>query len=359
MGIVNKIKIGIYCLFCMCVLVTLSVPVMSKANDKTVAKNSFSVEYIDVGQGDCALIQCDGHYMMIDGGPSKASSVVYTILKNKGINNIDLIVATHPDEDHIGGLSGALNYAKAGKILSPVATHDTKTFQSLLKYINKQGKSITVPKVGDEETVGSAKVKVIGPVYDSADTNNKSIVVKITYGKNSFIFMGDAEKQEESDILRKYGKLDCDVLKVGHHGSSSSTTKSLLKSTMPDYAVISVGKGNKYGHPTEQTLNRLTQENVQIFRTDLQGDITFYSDGKNITVETEKNVSTDLLKTSGDKEPATVNSSAYVLNTNTKKFHIPTCSSVNDMKQKNRKDVNMSRDEIISNEYKPCKRCNP
>lgn len=354
MSIVNKTKINIFLLFCTLFILLISIiAVKPKAADNGTEKGFFSVEYIDVGQGDCALVQCDGHYMMIDGGPSKASSVVYTVLKNKGIKNIDIMIATHPDEDHIGGLSGALNYAKVSKILSPVTTHDTKTFKSLLKYINKQGKSITVPKLDDEEYLGSAKIKVIGPVYDCDDTNNKSIVVKITYGKNSFIFMGDAEKQEESDILRKYGKLDCDVLKVGHHGSNSSTTRSLLKSIMPEYAVISVGKDNKYGHPTEKTLNRLAQEKIQIFRTDLQGDITFYSDGENITVETEKNVSNDL------SAAVTTNSSAYVINTNTKKFHIPTCSSVNDMKQKNRKDVNMSRDEVISDGYIPCKRCNP
>lgn len=292
------------------------------------SKDSFWVEYVDVGQGDCALVQCDGHYMMIDGGPSKASSTVYTILKNKGIKTIDLMVATHPDEDHIGGLSGALNYSKVDKVLSPVTEHDTKTFKSLEKYVKKQGKSFTVPKVGDTYRLGSAKIDIVGPIYSNSDSNNQSIVVNVTYGANSFLFTGDAEDEEESSILRKYKSLKCDVLKVGHHGSNSSTSKALLNTVKPTYAVISVGE-NLYGHPTQSTIDKLTKAGVAIYRTDLQGDITFYSDGKNVTVETEKKASPKDIAIGGSKKkvgnkPTSTSekNAAYVVNGKNGKIHI-------------------------------------
>lgn len=331
--------------------------------------STFWVEYIDVGQGDCALIQCDGHYMMIDGGPSKASSTVFSILKDKGINNIDLMIASHPDEDHIGGLSGALNYATVGTVLSPVKSHDTKTFNSLLKYIQKQGRDITVPQNGDVYKLGSAKIYIAGPINSSSDTNNESIVVKVVYGSNSFMFMGDAEEEEEKSILAKYSGLECDVIKIGHHGSAGSTTLGLLEATKPTYAVISVGKNNTYGHPTQKVMNRLADAKIQVYRTDLQGDIIFYSDGKKLTVQTQKNTSQVEPSKNDDgtaygaindgNDVAIPAGTKYVLNTNTKKFHYPSCSSVTEMRSKNRRDVNVTRDEIIAQGYNPCKRCNP
>ena len=338
--------------------------------------SSFWIEYIDVGQGDSALIQCDGHYMMIDGGPSSASSIVYTILKNKEIKSLDYMIATHPDADHIGGLSGALNYAKVGICYSPVSNHDTKTFNSLVKYLNKQGISPTVPSSGTVFYLGSAKVELIGPIVLNADTNNNSIVTRITYGSRRFLFMGDAEYEEENSLINAKKDLSCDVLKVGHHGSSSSTSDALLAKAKPKYAVISVGKENSYGHPTAEVLNKFKTGKVTIYRTDKQGDIVLNSDGKSITFFTEKTVTTDTLWISGsgkDSAPArevTNNSpsydnidipagTTYVLNINTKKFHLSTCGSVYEMSEKNRRYTTESASSLMSEGYKPCGRCNP
>ena len=329
--------------------------------------SSFWVEFVDVGQGDCAIIQCDGHYMMIDGGPSKASSTVYSILKNKNITNIDLMIATHPDEDHIGGLSGALNYAKVGTVLSPVTTHDSKTFKSFTKYIRKQDKVITVPKAGDTYTIGSANVSILAPLYNSPDTNDNSIVAKVSYAGHSFIFMGDAEEIEENSIVNEYIKIECDVLKVGHHGSNSSTSKSLLKAVKPKYAVISVGKNNDYGHPTQEILNKLTDAGCLIYRTDLQGDITFTIEKNNLKVATEKRASSYELS-AGDGKNGSVSSfsgndivipqgTAFVLNTNSKKFHLPNCDSVKDMSAKNMQFSNLTAGELQNKGYVPCKKC--
>lgn len=341
----------------------------SPSQDKT-----FWIEYIDVGQGDSALIQCDGHYLMIDGGPSDASSVVYTILKNKKVSYIDYMIATHPDADHIGGLSGALNYAKIGKCYSPVTSHDTKPFSSLIKYLGKQNVSLTVPKAGEAFNLGGALVELVGPIYSSSDTNNNSIVVKITYGKNSFIFMGDAEEAEESTILVARKDLACDVIKIGHHGSSSSTSNALLQKVNPTYAVISVGK-NSYGHPTANTLNKLIKSDITIYRTDLQGDIICTSDGKNISFSTEKNAKAEDLKVTGDNQVVDGKGGAisagtalalsipsgttYVINTNSKKFHLTTCRSVNDMSETNTLYSTKSAEQIAAEGYAPCKRCNP
>lgn len=342
-------------------------------NSKNVyADSSFWIEYIDVGQGDAALVQCDGHYMLIDGGPADASSTIYTILKNKKIQSLDYIIATHPDADHIGGLSGALNYASTDYCFCPVASHDTKTFNSLIKYLAKRGTSITIPNAGAEIKLGSATVKLLGPVCKSDDINNNSIVTKIEYGSTSFIFMGDAETEEEQSLISSNADLKCDVIKIGHHGSRSSTSQSLIKKTKAKNAIISVGS-NSYGHPTKAVLNRLYNSGIAIYRTDKQGDITCISDGKNISFITEKEVnpndiweSGDGNATSGQKASTTnqiatqnLNSGMYVLNTNTKKFHVPSCSSVRDMKEKNRQDVDLARDEIILNGFSPCKRCNP
>lgn len=354
--------------------------------------SSFWVEYIDVGQGDAALVQCDGHYMLIDGGPSDASSVLYTILKQKGITSLDVVIATHPDADHIGGISGALNYASTNTCYSPVTEYDTRQFRSLVRYLKRHNISITVPKAGQSFDLGTAKVDLIGPISISDDSNNSSIVTKVTYGDTVFLFMGDAEEDEEKAISRAGYSVDCDVLKVAHHGSAYSTKKAFLRKASPRIAVISCGKDNSYGHPTKEVLDRLSAAKVDLYRTDLHGDITVSSDGKSVAVSTEKTGDKDKLwspgseVSSGDSDiiipivttdttsggdidrsgntnmnttaPAPVTSS-YVLNTNTKKFHIPTCSSVGRMSSKNRQDVTMTRDEIIAMGYDPCGNCHP
>ena len=371
------------------ILVLLSVQ-FGTITSSAQTSSTFWVEYIDVGQGDATLIQCDGHCMLIDGGPSDASSILYTILKQKNITSLDVVIATHPDADHIGGISGALNYASTDICYSPVTDHDTRQFKSLLRYLKRHGIAITVPQAGQSFELGTAKVDIIGPISAPDDSNNSSIVTKITYGDTVFLFTGDAEEDEEKAISRAGYSVDCDVLKVAHHGSAYSTKKAFLRKASPQIAVISCGKDNSYGHPTKEVLERLSAAGVELYRTDLQGDITVTSDGKTVTVATEKTATDDALWTpgheltgtdsdiiipivtteniSGDNIDRNVNitsqtaqpvSSSYVLNTNTKKFHIPTCSSIKRMSAKNRQDVIMTREEIIEMGYSPCGNCHP
>lgn len=342
-------------------------------------ESSFWVEFIDVGQGDCALIECDGHYMMIDGGPASASSIVYTILKDKGITNLDYMIATHPDADHIGGLSGALNYATVGVCYSSVTKYDSKGFNNLVKYLRKQDAKLTVPNAGDSFTLGSATVDIIGPVKAGTDTNNNSIVTKITYGSTSFLFMGDAEVEEEKSLVKAKVDLKCDVLKVGHHGSNSSTGKDLLKKANPKYAVICVGADNSYQHPTEATMKALKNKKVELYRTDMQGDVICTSDGTNLTFTTEKEASTEALWLASASSKATVKENGklvvatdpqevideipqgttFVLNKSTKRFHYATCASVAKMKDKNKEYSAKTAEELKKEGYGPCGNCKP
>lgn len=248
----------------------------------------FAIHYIDVGQGDCALILCDGQTMLIDGGEASASSKIYAYLKTHGIDHLNYIVASHAHADHVGGLPGALNYATVDVALCPVLEYDTKPFQNFVKYLGQQSVTITVPHAGDTFKLGSATVQILAPLRNYEDPNDTSIVMKVIYGETSFLFMGDATRIAEADILGTGYDLSATVLKVGHHGSDTSTSYPFLREVMPKYAVISVEKDNEYGHPTDNTLSRLRDANVQVLRTDLHGTIICHSDGKTVTFETEK-----------------------------------------------------------------------
>ena len=261
---------------------------------------SFTVQYLDVGQGDSELIQCDGHYMLIDGGTSKYSDKIYATLKAQDITALDYIVNTHPHEDHVGGLSGALQFATVKTALSSVKSYDGEGFKDFKKYLKKQGVSITVPSPGDTFTLGSASVTVLGPIEDSDDPNDLSIVLRVVYGDTSFLFVGDAQTSEENDILASGRTVKSDVLKVGHHGSETSTGADFLAAVAPKYAVIEVGDSNSYNHPNQGTLDRLKAAGVTLFRTDLQGTITCTSDGKALTFQTGKTASSDVFTKKDD-----------------------------------------------------------
>ena len=180
--------------------------------------SSFYIHFIDVGQGDCALVLCDDLVMLIDGGEASASSKVYAYLKAHGINHLNYIVASHAHADHIGGLSGALNCASVDVALCPVLNYDTKTFQSFVKYLGQQNVSITIPHAGDTFELGSATVQILAPLIDYGDPNDTYVVLKVIYGETSFLFVGDATRTAEANILDEGYDLSATVLKVGHHG---------------------------------------------------------------------------------------------------------------------------------------------
>ena len=349
------------------ILAFVNVPYPAEA---AASDSKLEITFIDVGQADAALIQCDGHAMLIDGGNVADSSKMYTVMKNHKITQLDYVIGTHAHEDHIGGIAGALNYASVKTAYTPVTSYDSKAFQNFKKAVEKNGITLTVPKQGETFSLGNAECMVLA-VNTESDTNNTSIVLRITFGDTSFLFTGDAEREVEQAILNSKQDIQSTVLKVGHHGSETSTSYLWLREVMPQYAVISVGKDNSYGHPTEEVLSRLRDAEVTTFRTDMQGDISCVSDGKTVEFSVARNQDTDVFASVGpnstQQTPQPTDSAmngesvgqTYVLNTNTKKFHIPTCRSVKQMKDKNKEDFCGSRDEVIAKGYSPCKICNP
>ena len=253
-------------------------------------KQQLTVHFIDVGEADAALIISQGQSMLIDGGNVGDSSRIYSYLSQHQINHLNYIIGTHAHEDHIGGLSGALVEASADRVFAPTTESDDKFYQNFKEKVAAQGLQIINPKSGDELNLGGCTVMLLTPEdADGNNINNTSIIVKLTYGKTSFLFMGDAEIEEETDILNQGYDISADVLKVGHHGSATSSSYALLNEVMPSYAVISVGKNNRYGHPDETVLSRLNDLGTTVYRTDYCGDIIAISDGKSIFFNTKKN----------------------------------------------------------------------
>lgn len=246
------------------------------------------IDYIDVGQGDSILIRQGEHTMLIDGGTSDCKDNLLDFLKNENVQKFDYIVGTHPHEDHIGSLDDVVNEFDFETILFPKITTTTKTFENLVTAVSNKGKKFTTPVSGNEYSLGEAKFKILAPSSDSYQSlNNYSIVIKLTYGNNAFMFTGDAETISETEILNSFDDLKADVLKIGHHGSTTSTSKKFLNAVSPKYAVISVGKDNSYNHPTKTTMNKLEEANIPVYRTDEQGTIECISDGTNITFNVE------------------------------------------------------------------------
>lgn len=336
---------------------TESVTTAPSQNDPIGADSSFAVHFIDVGQADASLIVCDGHAMLIDGGNAGDSDVIYTYLKKQGIAELDVVVCTHAHEDHVGGLSGALNAATVKKAYCPVTEYSSRAFENFVSYLKKQGVSITVPTVGERFSLGSAECQIIGPVRTGSDTdtNNTSIVLRVRYGDTVFLFTGDAETDEEHDILEAGYDVSCDVLKVGHHGSDTSTSYPFLRAAMPEYAVISVGTDNAYGHPTEATISKLRDADVRVYRTDMQGDIICHSDGKTVTVLPARNADVNTLLPAGEggghETQAPVQTNLVWVTATGKRYHAKSdCSGM-----KNPTEISM--DEARARGYTACSKC--
>lgn len=246
------------------------------------------VHFLDVGQGDCAVILCDGEVMVIDGGPRASADMVYGYIRNTlRLSRIEYIVSTHPHLDHVYGLSSVLNAAPVDLVLTPVTKWDSKAFSYMVKYAERQGTPLSVPSDGDTFSLGGAAVTVLlcmPEAIDSGRTNDASIVLRIDYGETSFLFTGDAEDWSEYTLLTNGVNLKADVLKVSHHGSSTASTMEFLREVSPEYAVISVGRENGYGHPHRETLNRLEAVGAKVLRTDEKGTIVMKSDGKKVAV---------------------------------------------------------------------------
>lgn len=255
--------------------------------ENVLSSSNLKVHFIDVGQGDSILIQCpNGSDILVDAGVTAEGPTVVDYLKDQGVSTLYAIVETHPHEDHIGGLSNVINSFTIKNVYTTKATSTTKTYTNLQNLI--KDKNLPVTNITYGVTIladTSVSMTFLSPIKTSySDLNDWSGVLKVQYGDVSFLLMGDASTNIEGDLLSKCkDKLPSTVLKVGHHGSSTSTSSSFLDAVKPQYAVIEVGKDNPYGHPTSETLNRLSDANVKVFRTDLDGTVVFTTDGKAIS----------------------------------------------------------------------------
>ncbi len=362
----------------------------------------FQIHFLDVGQADAALVLCGTQAMLIDGGNADDSSLIYSHLKNNKIDYLDYVVVTHAHEDHVGGVSGALNYASVGTVYCPVTSYNSKAFNSFQKYVQQRGATITVPQPGLTFSLGSAKVQIIA-CNSGSDSINTSIILRITYGSTSYLFTGNAERLAEQAAINSGYTLNSTVLIVGHHGSETSSTYPFLRAVMPDYAIISVGKNNAYGHPNVDVLSRLRDAGAKVYRTDMQGTIGCMSNGKTVSFYVTRNpdaqtlgpaappatqppeTPTDPPVTQPDTQPPAQETDpsetpaqppeqtdppteaptspaeeiSYVINKNSGIFHDPNCSSVGKMSEKNKKYSSDTRDELVAQGYKPCGSCKP
>lgn len=242
--------------------------------------------FLDVGQGDSALIRTPSGVVLIDASTNASEDDLQVHLDYLGIKTIDYAIFTHPDADHIGGADMIMKKFDVKHVIMSGHVSTTKTYERLLDAIEESEADVTVPEPGQIFTLGGLTMEILAPLADYKDSNENSIVLRATYGNTSVMFTGDAEKKSEKDMVAQYalsGKLDCDLLKVGHHGSSSSSTEAFVRAVSPTYAVISCGEYNEYGHPHQETLVLLEREGVSVSRTDREGTVCFISDGTTLT----------------------------------------------------------------------------
>lgn len=302
-----------------------------------------TAHYIDVGQGDSEFIELpNGECMLIDAGESGSGTYIADYISDLGYDTIDYLVATHPHSDHIGGMTTIIETFDIENIFMPKVSTNTVTYQELLEVISDKEYKIKTAEAGvyvvDD---GELCIKLIAPVRDYADLNNASAVIKIEYKEIGLLFMGDAEILAENDI---YLDVDCDVIKVGHHGSDTSSGNGFIERTHARYAVISVGEGNSYGHPDNEVIKRWEASGAKIYRTDKLGTITVTTDGYGIEIKTEEDVTVDF---------------KWVLNTNSKRIHTKDCEYGVKISKVNRKSSKKSIAELKREGYSPCSICKP
>lgn len=266
-------------------------PDNNSISNNTVQSESFKVSFIDVGQGDCTLVTCGDKVVLIDGGEYAQAQTVINYLKNEGISKIDCCIATHPHSDHIGSLGTVLPAFELGDVIMPDLPESlvptTTAYEKFLTAVSDNAENVYPAEVGEKYSYGDINIQILAPVNDYDDLNNMSIVAKITYKNTSVMIAGDAESKAEKDILKNSYDYSADILKLGHHGSRYSSTEKWLQAVNPQYAVISCGLNNDYGHPHSQTLDRLDKLGIEYFRTDALGTIVFVSDGDTFTMVTD------------------------------------------------------------------------
>ena len=259
-------------------------PTETPTPEPTKEVGEMKVHFLDVGQGLSILVQSDGQTMIYGGGDKSTSSFVVSYLQKQNVTTIDYLISSHYDSDHMAGLIGCLNAFDVKNVISSDYEHDSKLYQSFIQTVADKGLTMQHPAVGTEFSFGSGSFQILAPAtIDPNDSNKNSVAIKLTNGDNSFIFTGDAESTSEKAMCESGIDLSCDVLVPGHHGSATATSWDFLQATVPEYAVISCGKDNQYGHPDKDVMDKLESMDIHVYRTDKQGTIVAVSDGTTIT----------------------------------------------------------------------------
>lgn len=361
------------------------------------SQEPLEVHYIDVGQGSATLLKSGRHAMLIDTGDSDQGTKIQLYLTKQGVENLDYLVLTHPDADHIGGAPVIITKFGIGQLFLSDYEKDNKTTQKVRDAMQYKGLTASDCQVGDTYTLGNASFTILAPVKEYADSNNASIALMVQNGNNRFLFTGDCEAEAEADLIASGADLSADVYLAGHHGSDTASSQAFMDAVSPSYAVISCGEGNSYGHPHAEVLNRFRSMGIQVFRTDEQGSVIAESDGTGITWncapsetwqagERTKNAQTGAeiqpanetdaaaaqdMPTAGQSDAVTLpaqeqkpvvadetpQAGNYIGNCNNGKLHKASCSYLPDPQNQ---VPFTTREEAVEAGYDdPCKRCNP
>ena len=316
--------------------------------EKKEAVGELEVHFLDVGQGDATLIACDGHYMLIDAGNNDKGTLVQSYLEQQGVETLDYVIGTHPDADHIGGLDVILYKFDCGTVILPEVENDTRTYEDVIRVLEEKDYPVTAPVVGDAYTLGGASFTIVAPNGDYGDDlNDWSVGILLQNGENRFLFTGDTGEQAEQDILANGIDISADVYKASHHGSNTASSEAFIQAVSPEYAVISVGEGNQYGHPHAEVLNRFREAGIEVFRTDEQGTIVAASDGTDITWNTASSGSWQAGEAQGGGEVT-----VHITKTG-ETYHAAGCSYLS------RSDIGITLSEAKERGLTPCSRCNP
>ena len=364
--------------FILSVLLALTLVLPGSAvTAKADGQGNMAVHFIDVGQGLAILVQSGGENLLYDGGNRSHADEVVQYLKNQQVETINYMISSHYDEDHLGGLVKCLDNFEVGHVLGSDYVHTSDLFNTFMNTATAHAIIVEYPSVGDTYEFGTGSFTVMAPDGISQNSNDNSVVIRLVNGNKSFMFMGDAEETSEQDMISTGMNLDCDVLSLGHHGSASSTSWDLLEAASPSWAVISCGLNNSYGHPAAETMGKLSDMDIPVFRTDDQGTVIALSDGNTISWNQEpcndytsgsEKQSTD---SSADQSEQDTNDAAatesYAAETDTSdtqgrmvwisatgsKYHsIPDCGNMNPNKA-----TQETESQALSQGYEACKKC--
>lgn len=369
----SKLKKQIFCIILALTLMLsgtslLNVSSIVYAEDLNEQTGDMVIHFLDVGQGLSILVQSGGKNLLYDGGDRSSSSFVVSYLQRQQISNIDYLISSHYDEDHVSGFIGCINTFSVGNVIGPDYVHESDLYNSFMDVVAAKGLEVQHPQVGTTFDFGTGQFTILAPSeIDANDSNANSVAIKLMNGANSFIFTGDAEADSELDMLNSGVDLSCDVLSVGHHGSASSTSWDLLQATVPEYAVISCGIDNQYGHPDADTMDKLSSMEVNVFRTDKQGTVIALSNGTDIVWNMEpcndysagddsdtgtQTAEPAIEEQQAVEEPQSQAAMAWLSATGSKYHSIPDCGNMNPDKARQ-----ISQADAEAQGYEACKKC--